>query len=1033
MSMSEASDADVQEQTRTGGDGQSNRNGDEQTGGGMSVSDAPEFSDPAILEVYNATRRRYTRDELLALKDAPMSQKRPDFLDITEVPNQILDPEKWNIERKKSDTPTEGTLKPGGDVVDPRRRPGDARERIRKENDGIVLSPQRRSFNSGCFVPVTRPNRAHSPIGKSEPGAHIGVREIQPASRRIGSGRIVRDWDSGDKTGPGGVADPMGGGDYVGVGFRRQNSMGAVPNSGAGDDRTDRGERGGGRSFAGFDMTREKEREPGRRNGRYDRRRLDSSREDEPEWFSGGPVSQNDTIELRGFDDADKPTTGKMKRGAKRAKEWAKKKGDVAQTVPEERGDDDGVKDHQHQQPRTGGPGKKTPANGAQSDERGAGDASNARADGEVNDHLSIFEDIFKADNISLLTNGVGGDGDNKKSRFASWFKKESPEKEAAARRASMNDENNAIVKGILKDIGASEAAGTSVQIPGDAEKYFAPISPAASTQQGGKKGVNHHAPPAQKIDIMEMLRGRTPNDRQDRNLAEMTGKIMKLDELESKLRQPSNEMPPGMQQQQQQKPQMKQEEEMVAFKRLLAQVNGGVAVTATNGPVPKATPMSLLEMLQHSQQQDEAARRAHMMGGGGGGPVSPAAMQGLHASAAHTDLLKLQQQQQQQQQKIDMFSKLIGSAQMRGPSPLHELGMQQSRELLQRPEAQAILHAMHQRIPSPRELQIHTQNILQKALIKKKLEEQTENYRKKQQEQAQQHRGQSPNPNVNASKSVSSPTPLAFTPTSVLRKMTADKDEGKENKEKLPQGRALTGARQQSQQQGQVTVQQWNQQFAGVKQPAGRPIVKANANYQATNAAEQFFNQQRMYNQQRKLQQQQQQQYAALNNNSQQQQQQPSSGLQPGHHMGQYPIAPNQQPSFSSQQHQLTQHQLRAQHQQRAPPAADRAPQPQQQAGGQQQLAYQQQQQPTSQAWQQFLSNAQHSNRNSQMGRGGGGGNGAMDGDLSPTTTNQLARWFSPDLLERARGGELPSTATLAQVLSLEEIERQTAPPVHN
>lgn len=71
--------------------------------------------------------------------------------------------------------------------------------------------------------------------------------------------------------------------------------------------------------------------------------------------------------------------------------------------------------------------------------------------------------------------------------------------------------------------------------------------------------------------------------------------------------------------------------------------------------------------------------------------------------------------------------------------------------------------------------------------------------------------------------------------------------------------------------------------------------------------------------------------------------------------------------------------------------------------------------------------------NRNSQMGRGGGGGNGAMDGDLSPTTTNQLARWFSPDLLERARGGELPSTATLAQVLSLEEIERQTAPPVHN
>lgn len=48
----------------------------------------------------------------------------------------------------------------------------------------------------------------------------------------------------------------------------------------------------------------------------------------------------------------------------------------------------------------------------------------------------------------------------------------------------------------------------------------------------------------------------------------------------------------------------------------------------------------------------------------------------------------------------------------------------------------------MHQRIPSPRELQVHTQNIMQRALIKKKLEEQQENFRKKQEGG---HRGQSP------------------------------------------------------------------------------------------------------------------------------------------------------------------------------------------------------------------------------------------------------------------------------------------------
>lgn len=52
------------------------------------------------------------------------------------------------------------------------RRSADPRERLRKEQDGIVLSPQRRSFNSGCFVNVTEPppsKRSVSPvIGKTE-------------------------------------------------------------------------------------------------------------------------------------------------------------------------------------------------------------------------------------------------------------------------------------------------------------------------------------------------------------------------------------------------------------------------------------------------------------------------------------------------------------------------------------------------------------------------------------------------------------------------------------------------------------------------------------------------------------------------------------------------------------------------------------------------------------------------------------------------------------------------------------------------
>lgn len=44
----------------------------------------------------------------------------------------------------------------------------------------------------------------------------------------------------------------------------------------------------------------------------------------------------------------------------------------------------------------------------------------------------------------------------------------------------------------------------------------------------------------------------------------------------------------------------------------------------------------------------------------------------------------------------------------------------------------------IQQRIPSPRELQFHTQSIMQNALIKKKLEEQRENFRKRQEMQQQ-------------------------------------------------------------------------------------------------------------------------------------------------------------------------------------------------------------------------------------------------------------------------------------------------------
>lgn len=70
------------------------------------------------------------------------------------------------------------------------RRITDPRERVRKEQDGIVLSPQRRSFNSGCFVTVA-PNTVVRPSAESTKEGPV---------RRIGSGRIInRDWEFRDK------------------------------------------------------------------------------------------------------------------------------------------------------------------------------------------------------------------------------------------------------------------------------------------------------------------------------------------------------------------------------------------------------------------------------------------------------------------------------------------------------------------------------------------------------------------------------------------------------------------------------------------------------------------------------------------------------------------------------------------------------------------------------------------------------------------------------------------------------------------
>lgn len=98
----------------------------------------------------------------------------------------------------------------------------------------------------------------------------IGIREIQPSNRRIGSGRILR--TNGDFNEKSETADSDG----YGNGFR--GTRGSTND----DEKYER------RSFGrDFDLGRDRDSKESRRNGRgFDRRKFSEHREiEEPEWL----------------------------------------------------------------------------------------------------------------------------------------------------------------------------------------------------------------------------------------------------------------------------------------------------------------------------------------------------------------------------------------------------------------------------------------------------------------------------------------------------------------------------------------------------------------------------------------------------------------------------------------------------------------------------------------------------------------------------------------------------------------------------
>ncbi|KAL3195559.1 hypothetical protein MRX96_045610 [Rhipicephalus microplus] len=181
----------------------SSSSGDSKTVSGEEASAEPDENGAAKKPC--PPRYRYSRAELLKLRNRDL--KRPDCLDPAyDNLSGMWDPERWFSGKRRGGRAAaqqagaaglrrRGRAQrwPGGP---PKRRSStDPKERLaREERDDLVLSPQRRSFGTGCHV--SQPPRPSSEAASKDDSQ--GLLHREPTSRRIGSGRILRDqrdWD----------------------------------------------------------------------------------------------------------------------------------------------------------------------------------------------------------------------------------------------------------------------------------------------------------------------------------------------------------------------------------------------------------------------------------------------------------------------------------------------------------------------------------------------------------------------------------------------------------------------------------------------------------------------------------------------------------------------------------------------------------------------------------------------------------------------------------------------------------------------
>ena len=423
----------------------------------------------------------------------------------------VWDPDRWHLDRKRGETP------PGGEDVSSGRESGRGARAGRAGGEGglggeagqdlqqLVLSPQRRSFLTGCSA-----------------DAEVSLRPEQPQpGKRVGSGRLLarpepetdRGFRKDELRGRGGGGD-RGPGDRFGV-FRGRERE---------EERDRWGESGG---HYGQDRQEDRGRGEGRRE-REERRQAERRRRNEPEWMSE-EISKSDVIELRGFDEPKQRKQSPPSTAAAGNNIPISLSSLGLQTKPGGAGQNGGqeaarpglpqggisVEELEREQ-RDHHPGRLN--NNKIQVERNYNhlpgpeiNAANQRSGPtKVMEEKSFnYDQIMDTMNINSLLGGsavpeltMAQVKPASQSRFSQFFNKSSgvgeQQQQHDSRRSSIQDELLGV--NILKEINGEAGPTIKIPSPSEDERHFAPISPAAQTrtvtnplmemlQRGGESG----------------------------------------------------------------------------------------------------------------------------------------------------------------------------------------------------------------------------------------------------------------------------------------------------------------------------------------------------------------------------------------------------------------------------------------------------------------------------------------------------------------------------------------------------------------